>query len=152
LALFAGTSATALGEAVAERLGQTLGPRRFRRFPDGEIHVQVEESIRGRDIYLIQSTSPPVNENLAELLITVDAFHRASAGRVTAIVPYYGYARQEKKRTGREPITAKLVADLITTAGADRVVAIDLDYPAIEGLFNICMDHLTAVAIVGGYF
>lgn len=151
IGIYSGSSNVELAEAVAAQLGQPLGRRKLRRFPDGETHVQIEESIRGRDIYIVQPTGPPVNENLMELLILIDAFHRASAGRVTAIMPYYGYARQEKKTTGREPITARLVADLITTAGADRVVAIDLHAPAIQGFFNIWMDHLTAVPILIDY-
>lgn len=151
IAIYSGTANIELAEAIAARLGEPLGRRELRRFPDGETHVQIEQSIRGRDIYIVQPTSPPVNENLVELLIMIDAFHRASAGQITAVLPYYGYARQEKKSTGREPISARLVADLIATAGADRVVAIDLHAPAIQGFFSIWMDHLTAVPILAGY-
>lgn len=151
IGLYSGSSNVELAAAIAGRLGQPLGRRKLERFPDGETHVQIEESIRGRDIYLVQPTGPQVNENLMELLIMIDAFHRASAGRVTAIIPYYGYARQEKKSTGREPITARLVADLISTAGANRVVSIDLHAPAIQGFFNIWMDHLTAVPLLVDY-
>ena len=146
--IYAGTSNPQLATAVAQQLGRPLGKLVLKRFPDGEVHVQIEESIRGRDVYLIQPTGPPVNENLMELLVMIDAFHRASARQITGIIPYYGYSRQEKKTTGREPISAKLVADLLTTAGADRVVSIDLHTPAIQGFFNIGMDHLTAVPII----
>lgn len=151
IAIYSGNGNIELAQAVAACLGQPLGRRELSSFPDGEVHIQIEESIRGKDIYLVQPTGPPVNENLVELLILIDAFHRASAGRVTAIIPYFGYARQEKKSTGREPITARLVADLITTAGADRVVSIDLHAPAIQGFFDIWMDHLTAVPILISY-
>lgn len=146
--LYCGSATPQLAAAVAERLGVELGQRRLRRFPDGEVHVQIDESIRGRDIFIIQSTCQPVNENLMELLVMVDAFQRASAGRVTAVIPYYGYARQEKKSTGREPITARMVADLLAAVGTDRVVSIDLHAPAIQGFFNIWMDHLTAVPLL----
>jgi ribose-phosphate pyrophosphokinase len=117
-------------------------------FADGECHVQIQESVRGRDIYIVQSTCSPVNDHLMELLVMIDAFRRASADRITAAVPYYGYARQEKKSTGREPITAKLVANLLTTAGANRVVALDLHSPAIQGFFDIEMIHLTAIPLL----
>jgi len=148
LGIYAGTANPELAADVAQRLGQPLGKLVVKRFSDGEVHVQIEQSIRGQDVYIIQSTCPPVNENLMELLVIADAFHRASAGNITLIIPYYGYARQEKKATGREPITAKMVADLLTTVGADRVVSIDLHAPAIQGFFNIAMDHLTAVPII----
>jgi len=151
IGLYAGSATPELAAAVAERLGIPLGGRRLRRFPDSEVHFQIEESIRGKDIYIIQSTSPPVNEHLMELLIMLDAFRRASAGRLTCIIPYYGYSRQEKKTTGREPITAKLVANLLTTAGANRVVSIDLHVPAIQGFFDIGMDHLTAVPLLADH-
>jgi len=146
--IYCGSANPLLAEQVARHLRLPFGRRRLEQFPDGETHVQIEESIRGRDIYILQSTSPPVNEHVMELLIMLDAFRRAGAARVTAIVPYYGYARQEKKSTGREPITARLVADLLATAGAQRVVSIDLHSPAIQGFFNIGMDHLTAVPII----
>ncbi|MBI3977591.1 MAG: ribose-phosphate pyrophosphokinase [Chloroflexi bacterium] len=151
LALYAGSANPELAAAVAGQLGISLGRMRLRHFPDGEVHVQIEESIRGRDVYLLQSTGPPVNEHLMELLVMIDAFHRASAGRLTAVIPYYGYSRQEKKSTGREPISAKLVADLLTCAGVQRVVSIDLHTPAIQGFFDIGMDHLTAVPILIDY-
>ncbi len=151
LRVYSGTANVELAGEVAARLGTPLGQRILGRFSDGETHVQIQESIRGDDIYVIQSTCPPVNEHLMELLVMIDAFHRAAAGRINAVIPYYGYSRQEKKSTGREPITARLVADLLTTAGADRVVSIDLHTPAIQGFFDIWMDHLTAVPLLASY-
>jgi ribose-phosphate pyrophosphokinase len=148
ISIYGGSANPTLAEGVARRLRVHLGRRRLKQFPDGETHVQIEESIRGRDIYIVQSTSAPVNQHIMEILIMVDAFRRAAAGRITAIIPYYGYARQEKKSTGREPITARLVADLLTVAGTERVVSIDLHSPAIQGFFNIGMDHLTAVPLI----
>ncbi|HET8913995.1 MAG TPA: ribose-phosphate pyrophosphokinase [Ktedonobacteraceae bacterium] len=149
--IYSGSASPDLAKAVADRLGRPLGRRDLHRFLDGESHVQIQESVRGRDIYIVQSTCNPVNEHLMELLIMIDAFRRASAQRITAIIPYYGYARQEKKSTGREPITAKLVANLLTTAGADRVVSIDLHSPAIQGFFDIGMVHLTAIPLLANY-
>ncbi|GER85680.1 ribose-phosphate pyrophosphokinase [Thermogemmatispora aurantia] len=149
--IYSGSATPELAQAVASCLGRPLGRRELHRFADGECHVQIQESVRGRDIYIVQSTCYPVNEHLMELLVMIDAFRRASAARVTAIIPYYGYARQEKKTTGREPITAKLVANLLSTAGADRVVSVDLHSPAIQGFFDIGMDHLTAIPLLGEY-
>ena len=149
--IYAGSATPVLAQAVAELLGLSLGHRDIHHFDDGETHVQILDSVRGRDIYIIQSTCWPVNESLMELLIMIDAFRRASADRITAIIPYYGYARQEKKSTGREPITAKLVANLLTTAGANRVVAIDLHSPAIQGFFDISMTSLTAIPLLADY-
>ena len=146
--IYCGSATPDLARRVAERLGRPLGRRDVDHFSDGECHVQIQESVRGRDIYIVQSTCPPVNEHLMELLVMIDAFRRASANRITAVVPYYGYSRQEKKSTGREPITAKLVANLLTTAGANRVVAIDLHAPAIQGFFDIEMIHLTAMPLL----
>ena len=146
--IYCGSATPELARVVAERLGRPLGQRNLHRFPDGECHVQIQENARGRDIYIVQSTCAPVNENLMELLVMIDAFRRASADRITAVIPYYGYARQEKKSVGREPITAKLVANLLTTAGADRVVCIDLHSPAIQGFFDIGMIHLTAIPLL----
>src|SRR5713226_6468011 len=146
--IYCGSATPELARVVAERLGRPLGRRDLRRFADGECHVQIQESVRGRDIYIVQSTCFPVNEHLMELLVMIDAFRRASADRITAVIPYYGYARQEKKSRGREPITAKLVANLLTTAGANRVVAIDLHSPAIQGFFDIGMVHLTAIPLL----
>jgi ribose-phosphate pyrophosphokinase len=146
--IVAGSASYGLAKRVAEygeieRIGAILT-----RFADSEIHIKLEESVRGRDAYVIQSLCAPTNENLMELLILLDTLRRASAGRITAITPYYGYARQDRKSTGREPITAKLVANLITTAGADRVLALDLHSPAIQGFFDIGMDHSTAAKLL----
>ncbi len=151
ISIYCGSANPSLAADVAHRLQLEPAKRKLRRFADGETHVQLEQSVRGQDVFVVQSTSPPVNEHLMELLIMVDAIRRAGAGRLTAIIPYYGYARQEKKSTGREPITARLVADLLTTAGVQRVVSIDLHSPAIQGFFNVGMDHLTAVPIVAEY-
>jgi ribose-phosphate pyrophosphokinase len=150
--LICGSANINLGKEIAAILGTHLCDIRISRFADTEIHVQLEESVRGQDVYIIQPTCPPVNENLMEMLITIDACHRASARQITAVIPYYGYARQDHKSTGREPISAKLVADLITIAGADRVVSVDLHAAPIQGFFNIPMDHLTAVPILARYF
>ncbi len=151
LDIYCGSATPALAQLIADRLGRPLGRRQLDHFADGELHVKIEESVRGRDIYLVQSTCPPVNEHLMELLVMIDAFRRASADRITAILPYYGYARQERKSTGRGPITAKLVANLLTTAGANRVVALDLHAPAIQGFFDIEMIHLTATPLLANY-
>ena len=152
LKLISGNANPELSKEISELLKIPLSDIRTSRFADSETHVQIEESMRGQDLYIIQPTCPPVNENLMELLITIDACRRASASQITAVVPYYGYARQDHKSTGREPISAKLVADLIVTSGADRVVTVDLHAAAIQGFFNIPMDHLTAVPILAGYF
>ncbi len=149
--IYDGSATPILAQAVAELLELSLGHRDIHHFEDGETHVKILDNARERDIYIIQSTCWPVNENLMELLIMIDAFRRASARRITAIIPYYGYARQEKKSTGREPITAKLVANLLTTAGADRVVAIDLHAPAIQGFFDIGMISLTAIPLLADH-
>ena len=146
--LFSGSANPDLAAAVARKLKIPLARRLLQRFPDGEVNLRLEESVRGCDVYLLQSTCPPVDEHVMELLVMVDACRRAGAGRITAIVPYYGYSRQEKKSVGREPITARLVADLLSVAGSDRVVSLDLHAPAIQGFFTIGMDHLTAVPIL----
>jgi len=146
--IYCGSATPELARRVAEQLSRPMGKCDVDHFADGETHVQIQQSARGRDIYIVQSTCPPANEHLMELLVMIDAFRRASAYRITAIVPYYGYARQEKKSTGREPITAKLVANLLTTAGANRVVALDLHSPAIQGFFDIEMIHLTAIPLL----
>ncbi len=151
LDIYCGSAIPDLAKEIANRLGRSLGRRQLDTFPDGECHVQIQDSVRGRDIYIVQSTSMPVNERLMELLIMIDAFRRASASRITVVIPYYGYARQEKKSTGREPITAKLVANLLTTAGANRVVSIDLHSPAIQGFFDIEMIHLTTVPLLANH-
>jgi ribose-phosphate pyrophosphokinase len=145
---FSGTESLALAQAVAARLRIPVARKTVKRFPDGELYVHLEETVRGRDVYILQSTSPPVHEQLMELLITIDTFRRAAAGRITAIIPYFGYSRQEKMSAGREPITARLVADLLATSGANRVVSIDLHNSAMQGFFSIGMDHLTAVQIL----
>lgn len=146
--LFAGTANSELAAEVADQLGRSLGRLSLSRFPDGEVNIRIDSSVRGKDVFVIQPTSPPVNENLAELLIMVDALHRASAGRITVVVPYYGYARQDKKAAGREPITARMVADLLTVVGADRIMTIDLHSPQIQGFFSIPVDHLSSVELL----
>ena len=150
--LFAGRANPALAKEIAAILRVELSKISISPFPNDETRVQIEESIRGTDIYIVQPTSQPANENLMELLITIDAMKRASARQITAIIPYFGYARQDHKTTGREPISAKLVANLLTTAGASRVMAIDLHVPQIQGFFDIPMDHLTAVTTLAHYF
>jgi len=149
--VFCGTGHRALGEEVAAELGMPLGRVTIRRFEDGEIYARYEESVRGVDAFVIQPTCPPVNENLMELLVMVDALSRASAGRVTAVVPYYGYARQDKKNAPRSPITGRLVADLFQSAGVQRVLALDLDADQIEGFFKIPVDHLRALPLFVDY-
>lgn len=149
--LIAGSANPALAEAIAREVGTPLLDRRIERFPDGEMYVRLSSSVRGRDAYVIQPTCAPVNDNLFQLLLLLDTLRRASAGRLTAIVPYYGYARQDRKFTGREPITAKLVANLLAAAGAHRIVTIDLHSPAIQGFFDIGMDHLTAIPLLAEY-
>jgi len=141
LKVFSGSSNRALSREVARYLGTDLGPMVRKHFADGELYVQIQESIRGCDVYLVQPTCHPVNDNLMELLIMIDACHRASARQITAVMPYYGYARADRKTAGRESITAKLVANLITQAGADRVLALDLHSAQIQGYFDIPCDH-----------
>ena len=150
--IFAGNSNKPLAAAMAECLGITLGRSEVGRFSDGEIQVSIQESVRGSDVYVVQSTSSPVNRNLMELLIMMDAFRRASAGRITAVIPYYGYARQDRKSRARDPITAKLVADLIVTAGADRVLTMDLHASQIQGFFDVPVDHMYGAPILTPYF
>ena len=149
--LFAGRSNPKLAQEIADHLGTTVGPMVIKNFADGEIYVQVKESVRGDDVFIIQPVCNPVNENLMELLIIIDAFKRASAKTITAVIPYYGYARQDRKTSGREAITAKLVADLLTTAGADRVLAMDLHTGQIQGFFNILVDHIFATNVIVNY-
>lgn len=150
--LFAGTGNPALCQAIAAWLGVPLGEVNISRFPDGETYVQYRESVRGTDAFIIQPTCPPVDENLVELLIMIDAMRRASADRITAVMPYFGYARQERKDRPRAAITAKLIADVLSAAGVDRVIAMDLHADAIQGFFNIPVDHLTALGIFANYF
>src|SRR5579885_1082152 len=151
LKVFSGRANIALAEKIARHLGDSLGKITLSNFPDGEVSVRIEEDVRGRDIYLVQPTCPPVNENLMELLVMLDSFKRASAARITAVLPYYGYARQDRKDVGRVPITAKLVADLLTVAGADRVLALDLHAAQIQGFFDIPVDHLHAGPVINEY-
>lgn len=150
--IFAGNSYPELAEDIAHRLGLEVGKSDVTTFSDGEIAVNIAETVRGLDVFVIQPTSAPVNNNLMELLIMIDAFKRASAGRITAVVPYYGYARQDRKAKARDPITAKLVADLITAAGADRVLTMDLHAAQIQGYFNIPVDNLIGAPILADYF
>jgi ribose-phosphate pyrophosphokinase len=152
LRLFTGNANPKLAYDVAQELGIELGKGEVGRFSDGEIRIKIDESVRGMDVFIIQPTCHPVNENLMELLLLIDAFKRASARRITAVVPYYGYGRQEKKVRPREPISAKLVADLISVAGADRVLTVDLHADQIQGFFNCPVDQLTAVPILADYF
>jgi ribose-phosphate pyrophosphokinase len=142
LKVFSGRANMPLAEKIARHLGDALGRITLANFPDGEISVRIEEDVRGRDVYIVQPTCPPVNDNLMELLVMLDCFKRASAARLTAVIPYYGYARQDRKDQGRVPITAKLVADLLSVAGAGRVVALDLHAAQIQGFFDIPVDHL----------
>jgi ribose-phosphate pyrophosphokinase len=151
LKVFSGRANIPLAEKIASCLGDTLGRITVARFPDEEISVRIEEDVRGRDIFLVQPTCPPVNENLMELLIMIDSFKRASAARITAVLPYYGYARQDRKDVGRVPITAKLVANLLTEAGANRVIALDLHAAQIQGFFDIPLDHLNAIPVICDY-
>jgi ribose-phosphate pyrophosphokinase len=150
--IFAGNSHPELAKQIADILGVKLGDNKVGTFSDGEIFVETNETVRGCDVFIVQSTNNPVNDNLMELLIMIDAFKRASAGRINAVVPYYGYARQDRKVKSRDPITAKLVADLLTKAGADRVLTMDLHAPQIQGYFNIPLDHLLGMPIIADYF
>src|SRR5438094_7120436 len=151
LKVFSGRANIPLAEKIARHLGDNLGKITLSNFPDGEVSVRIEEDVRGRDIFLVQPTCPPVNDNLMELLIMLDAFKRASAARITAVIPYYGYARQDRKDVGRVPITAKLVADLLSVGGADRVLALDLHAAQIQGFFDIPVDHLHAGPVIAEY-
>ncbi len=149
--IFSGNSNPELAQKICENLGVPLGAARVRRFSDGEVMVEIQENVRGRDVYVIQSTCAPTNDNLMELLVMTDALKRASAATITAVIPYYGYARQDRKAAPRTPITAKLVADLITTAGIDRVVTTDLHAGQIQGFFNIPVDNLYAAPVILNY-
>lgn len=150
--IFTGNSNPKLVKEIADIIGVPVGNSRVATFSDGEISVDINETVRGSDVFVIQSTSAPVNNNLMELLIMIDAFKRASAGRITAVIPYYGYARQDRKAKARDPITAKLVADLLTAAGADRILTMDLHAAQIQGYFNIPVDHLLGMPILAKYF
>ena len=152
LKVFSGSSNREIAERISQFLGVEHGKAKVGRFSDGEIQVEIEESVRGMDTFLIQSTCPPVNENLMELLIMLDALKRASAARITVVMPYYGYARQDRKVTPRAPISAKLVADLMEVAGASRILAMDLHVGQIQGFFDIPVDHLFALPVQLEYF
>ena len=151
LKLISGSANPMLAARIAETLGVALTDPRLRRFADGEINSKIEDSMRGHDVFVIQPTSPPVNEHYMELFIILDALRRASAGRVTAVIPYYGYARKERKTQPREPISAKLMANFITLAGADRLLLFDLHAEAIEGFFDVPTDHLSPHRIFSEY-
>lgn len=149
--IFSGTSNRPLAEAIAKNIGIELGQCTVSSFPDGETFVKIEENVRGEDVYLVQSTCPPTNHNLMEMFIIIDALRRASASRITAVIPFYGYARQDRKDQPRVPITAKLVANLLVTAGANRVLAVDLHAQQIQGFFDIPVDHLYAAPVIYEY-
>jgi ribose-phosphate pyrophosphokinase len=148
LLVFSGGANPVLGTKVCKFLGLDPGKVEISRFPDGEIDMKIMEDVRGADVYVIQPTCPPVNENLMELLILIDCLRRASAERITAVIPYFGYARQDRKAEGRVPISAKLVANIITAAGATRALAIDLHAAQLQGFFDIPMDHLYAAPVL----
>ena len=150
--VLAGNSNRPLAEAVATELGLPLSSAEVSKFSDGEISVSLPQTVRGRDVFIVQSTSIPVNDYLMELLIMIDACKRASAGRITAVMPYFGYARQDRKARPRDPITAKLVADILTNAGADRVLTMDLHAAQIQGFFDIPVDHLYGAPLLAKYF
>ena len=152
LKVFAGRANPELAKKICDHLQLPVGRGRTELFPDGELHVKVDEDVRGRDCYIIQSTSHPVNAHLMELMIWIDCLKRASANRVTAVIPYFGYARQDRKDEGRTPITAKLVANLIERAGADRVVSVDLHAAQVQGFFDIPVDHLNAGPVLTKWF
>ena len=150
--IFTGTGNRKVADRICKYLDLPMSRAEISRFPDGEIDVKIQDDVRGSDVFLVQSTCPPVNENLMELLILMDALRRASADRITAVIPYFGYARQDRKAEGRVPISAKLVANLITKAGADRVLTMDLHAAQIQGFFDIPVDHLYAAPVLLDYF
>jgi len=150
--IFSGSSNVELASKIAEKIGLQLGKAEIQRFKDGEVYIEIEETVRGRDVFVVQSTSEPVNENLMELLIFVDALRRASAKTINVIIPYYGYARQDRKSKPREPITSKLVANLLTTAGVNRVITMDLHADQIQGFFDIPVDHMQGLPLMAKYF
>jgi ribose-phosphate pyrophosphokinase len=151
LKVFTGTAHPALGESIARFLGLPLGRTHLSRFSDGEVWFQIKDNVRGADVFVVQPTGPPVNENLMELLVMLDAFKRSSASRITAVIPYYGYARQDRKDKPRVPISAKLVADLVSTAGTDRILTMDLHAAQIQGFFDVPVDHLFAAPVIMDY-
>ncbi|MGI6029986.1 MAG: ribose-phosphate pyrophosphokinase [Eubacteriales bacterium] len=150
--IFAGNSNIPVARSIATALGTKLGDATVQTFSDGEISVSINETVRGSDVFVVQSTCSPVNDHLMEMLIMIDAFKRASAGRITAVIPYMGYARQDRKAKARDPISAKLCADMISAAGADRVLTMDLHAAQIQGFFDIPVDHLLGVPILTPYF
>lgn len=150
--IFTGNSNIQVAAQIAEILGLPLGKSEVKTFSDGETSVSIQESVRGSDVFVVQSTCYPVNNHLMEMLIMIDAFKRASAGRITAVIPYFGYARQDRKAKARDPISAKLVADMISVAGADRVLTMDLHAPQLQGYFDIPVDHLQGVPLLAPYF
>ncbi len=152
LEIFSGSASTELSAHICEYLGVQRGRALIDRFPDGETLIKLEDDVRGRDCFVVQSTRPPVNDNLMELLIFIDCLRRASANRITAVIPYFGYARQDRKSEGRTPITAKLVANLIVEAGAHRVLTMNLHADQIQGFFDIPVDHLTAAPVLAKHF
>jgi ribose-phosphate pyrophosphokinase len=152
LKIFSGTANPPLASRIAEYLGVPLGEIALGTFPDGEISCKINEDVRGRDVFLIQPTCPPVNENIMQLLVMIDSCLRASAERITAVIPYFGYARQDRKDEGRVPITAKLVANIITRAGANRVLTMDLHAAQIQGFFDVPVDHLYAAPVLNEHF
>ncbi|MFD1362580.1 ribose-phosphate diphosphokinase [Lentibacillus salinarum] len=152
LKVFSLNSNHKLAEDIADHIGTTLGKCTVSAFSDGEIKISIDESVRGGDVYVVQSTSSPVNQHMMELLIMIDALKRASARSINIVMPYYGYARQDRKARSREPITSKLMADLLETAGADRVITLDLHAPQIQGFFNVPIDHLQGVPLLANYF
>lgn len=152
LRVFGGSSVPGLTDRICEHLGIKRADALVDRYPDGECTIKVEDDVRGKDCFVVQSTCPPVNDHLMELLVFIDSLRRASADRITAVIPYFGYARQDRKSEGRTPITAKLVANLLTTAGVDRVLTMDLHADQIQGFFDIPLDHLTAAPVLGSFF
>ena len=152
LKIFSGPANPALTQDICRYLNLPMGKISLGRFPDGEISCKIDEDVRGRDVFIVQPTCPPVNENLMELLVMIDSFKRASSYRLTAVIPYFGYARQDRKDAGRVPITAKLVANLVTAAGANRVMAVDLHAAQIQGFFDLPVDHLSATPVFFDYF
>jgi ribose-phosphate pyrophosphokinase len=151
LKIFTGSAHRALGESIARCLGVPLGRAHLSRFSDGEVWFQIQDNVRGADVFVVQPTAPPVNENLMEMLLMLDAFKRSSASRLTAVIPYYGYARQDRKDKPRVPISAKLVADLLSAAGSDRILTMDLHAAQIQGFFDIPVDHLFAAPVIMDY-
>ncbi len=150
--IFSGNSNKSLAKKIADKLGLPLGNMEVGRFSDGEVSINIQETVRGCDVFLIQSTSTPVNENLMELLVMIDAVRRASASRITAVIPYFGYARQDRKARARDPISAKLVANLLEKAGADRILTMDLHSSQVQGFFDIPVDNLYGMPVLAKYF